>query len=103
MGAVLGWLPVVWAMRIALLVLLAGCSYLYLLLIAPFFRPANVMRMLKADIPRVRRFGAEIAGTGGELELADDREQRLQALEADMEELRRAGPHQEGAHGDDAA
>lgn len=57
-------------MRIALLVLLAGCSYVYLLLIAPFFRPAHVLRMLKADIPLVRRFGAEIAGTRGEVEFA---------------------------------
>jgi hypothetical protein len=55
-------------MRIALLVLVAGCSYLYVLLIAPFFRPAHVLRMLKADIPRVRRFGAEVAGTRGEVE-----------------------------------
>ncbi|HEU4884410.1 MAG TPA: hypothetical protein VFT45_19290 [Longimicrobium sp.] len=55
-------------MRVALLVLLAGCSYLYLLLIAPCFRPAHVLRMLKADIPRVRKLGAEIAGTRGEVE-----------------------------------
>lgn len=68
MGPVLGGPPVVWALRVALLVLLAGCSYVYLLLIAPFFRPAHVLRMLKADIPRVRRFGAEIAGTRGEVE-----------------------------------
>lgn len=68
MGSVLGWPPLVWAMRVALLVLLAGCSYVYLLLIAPFFRPAHVVRMLKADIPRVRSLGAEIAGTRGEVE-----------------------------------
>jgi hypothetical protein len=55
-------------MRVALLVLLAGCSYVYLLLIAPFFRPAHVVRMLQADIPRVRSLGAEIAGTRGEVE-----------------------------------
>jgi hypothetical protein len=73
MGAVLGWLPVVWAMRIALLVLLAGCSYVYLLLIAPFFRPAHIMRLLRADLPRVLRFGAEIAGTRAEVELAQKR------------------------------
>lgn len=61
-------------MRIALLVLVAGCSYLYLLLIAPFFRPAHVLRMLKADIPRVRRLGVEIAGTGAEVQLVEERE-----------------------------
>jgi hypothetical protein len=61
-------------MRVALLVLLAGCSYVYLLLIAPFFRPAHVLRMLKADIPRVSKFGAEIAGTRGEVEFVDERD-----------------------------
>lgn len=72
MGAVLGWLPVVWAMRIGLFVLLVGCSYVYLLLLAPFFRPANVRRLVKADLPRVRTIGAEIAGTRGEVELAQE-------------------------------
>lgn len=74
MGAVLGWLPVVWAMRIALLVLLVGCSYVYLLLVAPFFRPANVWRMVKADLPRVGRTGAEVAGTRGEVHFVQDRQ-----------------------------
>ncbi len=73
MAPVLGWLPVVWAMRVALLVLLAGCSYVYLLLIAPFFRPAHLLRMLKADIPRVRSLGAEVAGTRGEVEFVHER------------------------------
>ena len=74
MGAVLGWLPVVWVMRIALLVLLAGCSYVYLLLIAPFFRPTNIRRMVTADLPRVRGIGAEVAGTRGEVHFVQDRE-----------------------------
>lgn len=72
MGAVLGWLPVVWAMRIALLVLLAGCSYVYLLLLAPFFRPANIRRLVKADLPRVGGIGAEVAGTRGEVHFVQD-------------------------------
>lgn len=72
MGAVLGWLPVVWAMRIALLVLLVGCSYVYLLLVAPFFRPSNIWRMVKADLPRVGRIGAEVAGTRGEVHFVQD-------------------------------
>jgi hypothetical protein len=86
MGPVLGWPPLVWAMRVALLVLLAGCSYVYLLLIAPFFRPAHVLRMLKADIPRVRKFGAEIAGTRGEVEF----ERKEDALRARQHRSRRA-------------
>lgn len=73
MATVLGWLPVVWALRVALLVLLAGCSYVYLLLIAPFFRPTNIRRMITADLPRVRGIGAEIAGTRGEVHFVQDR------------------------------
>ena len=90
MGAVLGWLPVVWAMRIVLLVLLVGCSYVYLLLIAPFFRPAHIMRLLRADLPRVRRLGAEIAGNRAEVELAQ--EQRTTKFHADAaREVRKEG------------
>jgi hypothetical protein len=91
MGAVLQWPPVVWAMRIALFVLLVRCSYLYLLLIAPFFRPANIRRMVKADLPRVRTIGAEIAGTRGEVEFVDEREDQFAAKEADLRALRQKG------------
>ena len=73
MGAVLGWPPLVWAMRIALLGLLAGCSYLYLLLIAPFFRPAHVRRLVTAGLPRVLRIGAKVAGTRGAVHFVQDR------------------------------
>jgi hypothetical protein len=89
-GSVLGWPPVVWAMRVALLVLLAGCSYLYLLLIAPFFRPAHVVRMLKADIPRVRKFGAEIAGTRGEVEFERTEDSVRRALRVKVRTTRKA-------------
>jgi hypothetical protein len=68
MGTLLDWFPLLWAMRIALLVLLAGCSYVYLLLITPFFRPAHVLRLLRADLPRVLRIGAEFAGTRADVE-----------------------------------
>lgn len=102
MGAVLGWLPVVWATRIALLVLLAGCSYVYLLLIAPFFRPANIRRLLMADLPRVRRFGAEIAGTRGEVEFAPTRKatatagaEQMLRVEAEADTSSRGGPDAE--------
>lgn len=87
MNGVFGWPPVVWSLRIALLVLVAGCTYLYLLLIAPFFRPANVRRMLAADIPRVRSLGAEFAGTRGEVEFAQDA--KVTALTEGSDELAR--------------
>jgi|GEM_PF-5782106 len=93
MGPVLGWQPVVWAMRIALLVLLVGCSYVYLLLIAPFFRPANIRRMLMADLPRVRRVGAEIAGTRAEVDLVQEAGIKTVAehLDATHQEVLKAG------------
>lgn len=72
MGTVLGWPPVVWALRIALFVVLVGCSYVYLLLITPFFRPANIRRMVLADLPRVDRLGAEVAGTRGEVQFVQE-------------------------------
>jgi hypothetical protein len=90
MSTVLGWLPLVWAMRIALLVLLAGCSYLYLLLIAPFFRPAHVLRLLRADLPRVLRIGAEIAGTRADVEFERARHD-VQVAEERTRDLSREG------------
>lgn len=87
MSGVFAWLPLVWAVRISLLVLLAGCTYLYLLLIAPFFRPSNVRRMVRAGLPRVRAVGAEVAGTRGELHLAEPRDGQMQAIETKLEDI----------------
>lgn len=61
-------------MRITLLVLLAGCSYVYLLLIAPFFRPAHIRRMVTAGLPRIWRIEAEIAGTRGGVHFVQDQQ-----------------------------
>ncbi|WP_420127544.1 hypothetical protein [Longimicrobium sp.] len=83
-------------MRVALLVLLAGCSYVYLLLIAPFFRPAHVLRMLKADIPRVRSLGAEIAGNRGHVEFV---QAEARVTSARVEENNAAVPADEREEG----
>ena len=50
--------------------------------------PANIRRMLLADLPRVRRVGAEIAGTRAEVELVQEREHRLATVEAVARGLR---------------
>lgn len=81
MDPFIGWPPIFWMLRIGILVVLAGGVHVFVLLIAPFFRPAHVLRMLKADIPRVRSLGAEIAGTRGEVEFESDAEQRIAAIE----------------------
>jgi hypothetical protein len=101
MGTVLGWPLVVWALRIALFVVLVGCSYVYLLLITPFFRPANIRRMVLADLPRVRTLGAEIAGTRAEVELVQDPRTRKRG-EKNTRSFRRPvdGALQEGADDD---
>lgn len=69
MEAILEWPPIIWTVRITLLILVGGGAYLFVLLIARFFRWTNVRAMVLADPPRVESVGGEFAGAKAELKL----------------------------------
>lgn len=69
MSGVLEWPPIIWTLRIALLILVAGAAYLFVLLIARFFRWTNIRSMVLAEPPRVESVGGEFAGAKGEVRL----------------------------------
>lgn len=97
MRGILEWLPLIWTLRIGLLILLLGGAYLYVLLVARFFRWTNIRAMVLADPPRVESVGGEFAGAKAELKLfqtAQNEQQvsvenRLAVLEARVRVLLR--------------
>lgn len=70
MRRIIEWLPLIWTLRIGLLIVLAGGAYLYVLLIARFFRWKNIRAMVLAKLPQVESVGGEFAGAKAELKLS---------------------------------
>lgn len=85
MNGILQWLPIIWTVRIGLLILLCGSAYLFVLLIARFFRWTNIRTMVLAELPRVESVGGEFAGAKAELKLFQYEESGLEHRVADLE------------------
>jgi hypothetical protein len=81
MDKILGWTPILWTARVALFTLIAGGTYVFVLLLARFLRPAHVRRLLTAGLPRIKSVGGEFAGTRGEVHFAQAHDAQITALE----------------------
>ena len=79
------WPPIIWTVRITLLILVAGGAYLFVLLIARFLRWTNIRAMVLADPPRVESVGGEFAGAKAELKLFQSTRSGLDGRVADLE------------------
>lgn len=107
MNRFLDWPPILWTLRIGILIVVIGGLHVFLLLVSRFFRWKNIRAMLLADPPRVESLGGEFAGAKAELKLfqrAQDVqlgqvEQRMEALEAEMRRFARAAGTQEQPRG----
>ena len=82
MDGILEWPPIIWTVRITLLILVGGGAYLFVLLIALFFRWTNVRAMVLADPESV---GGEFAGAKAELKLFQSTRSGLDGRVADLE------------------
>jgi len=100
-GDLLGWPPIFWTARVLIFILLVGGGSILVLLMARFFRPDSIRRMLSARLPEFREVGgsAEILGQKFEatgklveaVELAKDadriRDQQVEGLATRLTEL----------------
>jgi hypothetical protein len=85
MQRIFDWLPIVWTLRIGLLVVLLGGLHVFVLLTSRFFRWTNIRSMLLADPPRVESVGGEFAGAKAELKLVRHVHSSLDGRVADLE------------------
>jgi hypothetical protein len=81
MDEIIGWGPILWTLRVGAFTLIAGGTYVFLLLIARFLRPSHVRTLLKAGLPRVKSVGGEFAGTRGEVHFAEAQDAQIAGLE----------------------
>jgi hypothetical protein len=99
MGHILLWPPLVWTVRLLLLVYAGGILYITSLYLARFLRPGNAWALLSGDLPVFARVEGTAKVLGQELtvnadidEKGGDRlvavEKRLETLEQRLEGLR---------------
>jgi hypothetical protein len=69
-GDVLGWWPLLWTIRVALLIVVVTGTGVFLLLVARFFRWKHMKEMFTADLPVVRTVGGKFAGVEATAQLA---------------------------------
>lgn len=93
MDEIFNWPPVVWPARI-LLVTLMGCgAWITLVLAIRFFRPGNLMALLRAELPKLDEVGGEFAGAKASVKFGapgkamSSLEQRVASLEDVVEQL----------------
>ena len=81
---IVAWPPVLWTLRICLVILFAGGSFIALLYLARFFRPKHIRRLVTADLPAFRKVGGTAKLMGQELainaELDSERDKQLTNL-----------------------
>lgn len=89
MDEIIGWGPLLWTLRLAVFTLIAGSTYVFVLLIARFLRPSHVRSLLRAGLPKVKSVGGEFAGTKGEVHFAEAQDAQIAGLELRVDGLQK--------------
>lgn len=86
MKDVLAWPPLLWTLRVLLLVAAGGGIFVTLLYMARFLRPRNVLALLKAELPAFQRVGGTAKLLGQELSLNAELDERRDLQFESMEQ-----------------
>jgi len=91
MRYILHWLPLLWALRLLLLVLTAGILYVSTLYLARFLRPENARALLSGGLPALTSVGGTAKVLGQELTLNADidkqKTDRISVVEKRLDDL----------------
>jgi hypothetical protein len=96
MNEILGWPPVVWTARILLVPVMGSATWITLVLVVRFFRPRNLRKLLRAELPTLDEVGGEFAGAKANVKFTaqgkalNTLEERVATLELVVERLGRA-------------
>lgn len=92
MERILLWPPLLWSVRILLVLYAAGLAYVSALFLARFLRPGNAWSLMSGGLPEFARVGGTAKVMGQELTLSADVQgtdgDRLTAVEAKLSDLR---------------
>jgi len=80
------WPPILWTLRVSVLILLSTSTMVFMLLIARFFRWKHLKLLLKAELPRIQSIGGEFGGTKASVQLARQDDDRIEKVLQRMDE-----------------
>jgi len=87
MQPILQWPPILWTLRIVILILLIGGTTVLMLLSARFFRWRHVKALFRAELPQVHSVGGEFAGTKATVQLVRKQHEEMEAVIARLDGL----------------
>jgi hypothetical protein len=87
MQPILQWPPILWTLRIVILILLIGGTMVLMLLTARFFRWKHVKALFRAELPQVHSVGGEFGGTKATVQLVRKQHEEMEAVIARIDGL----------------
>src|SRR4051794_9141959 len=89
-ASIFGWPPLLWTIRLILLIVILGGMFVLALVFSRFFRKDHIRRLWNAPLPQFKEFGGKIAGMEATAKLADAdiaTEAQIEALNKRIDEL----------------
>lgn len=93
MGQVFSHPAVYWVARVMAMVVMLGGTWLTMLMLARFFRPSHVVRLVMADLPKLEELSGEFGGAKGRIRFnaqaaaLRELEDRIDAIEMVLNQL----------------
>ena len=85
LASIFGWPPVLWTLRLVLLIVVLAGTFVLGLIFARFFRREHIRRLWNAPLPQFREIGGKFAGMEASAKLIET-DQDLQRQLTDMNE-----------------
>jgi hypothetical protein len=77
LASIFGWPPVLWTLRLVLLIVILAGTFVLGLVFARFFRREHIRRLWNAPLPQFKEIGGKFAGMEASAKLAET-DQELQ-------------------------
>jgi hypothetical protein len=78
LASIFGWPPVLWTLRLVLLIVILGGAFVLGLVFARFFRREHIRRLWNAPLPQFKEIGGKFAGM--------EASAKLTAADADLQQ-----------------
>jgi hypothetical protein len=108
LASIFGWPPVLWTLRLVLLIVILAGTFVLGLVFARFFRREHIRRLWNAPLPQFKEIGGKFAGMEASAKLFEsyldlqrqltELKERLDGLDHSMENLKHSDP--DGSNGD---
>lgn len=90
LASIFGWPPVLWTLRLVLLIVILAGTFVVGLVFARFFRREHIRRLWNAPLPQFKEIGGKFAGMEASAKLAEtdqDLQRQILRMDSRLDEL----------------